>query len=125
MLWDSNPEGKHNVMKSILSVPVPTAFAVIVLTCTAALQAAPDYAFVPGFIRPQAGKETIGNGHGEIQVDSKGNIYVSVEGQPEGGLQVYSPKGEYVKNLKLPASLNGFSIRKTAEGEFIYGAVLG
>ena len=125
MLWDSNPEGKHNVMKSILSVPVPTAFAVIVLTYTAALQAAPDYAFVPGFIRPQAGKETIGNGHGEIQVDSKGNIYVSVEGQPEGGLQVYSPKGEYVKNLKLPASLHGFSIRKTAEGEFIYGAVLG
>jgi hypothetical protein len=30
-----------------------------------------------------------------------------------------------VKNLKLPASLHGFSIRKTADGEFIYGAVLG
>ena len=112
-------------MKSILSVSLSVAFAAVAFSCSAVAQTAPSYEFAPGFIKPPAGKETIGNGHGEIQVDSKGNIYVSVEGQPEGGLQVYSPKGEYVKNLNLPASLHGFSIRKTADGEFIYGAVLG
>jgi hypothetical protein len=111
-------------MKSILSVSLSAAFAAALITGSVFAQTVPVYEFVPGFIKPPAGKDTIGNGHGEIQVDSKGNIYVSVEGQTEGGLQVYSSKGEYVKNLKLPGSLHGFSIRKTAEGEFIYGAVL-
>ena len=82
------------------------------------------YEFVPNFITPPAGLETIGNGHGEVQVDSAGHIYVSVEGQEKGGLQVYSPDGKYLKHLPLPATLHGFSIRKTKEGEFIYAAVL-
>ena len=84
-----------------------------------------SYEFVPNFITPPAGLETTGNGHGEIQVDSAGNIYVSVEGQEKGGLQVYSHEGKYLKHLPLPATLHGFSIRKTQEGEFIYAAVLG
>ena len=88
-------------------------------------QADLSYEFVPNFIKPPAGLETIGNGHGEIQVDSAGNIYVSVEGQEKGGLQVYSPDGTFLKQLPLPPSLHGFSIRKTADGEFIYAAVNG
>jgi sugar lactone lactonase YvrE len=84
-----------------------------------------NYEFAPNFIKPPAGLDTIGNGHGEIQVDSAGNIYVSVEGQEKGGLQVYSADGTYLKHLELPATLHGFSIRKSADGEFIYAAVLG
>ena len=84
-----------------------------------------SYQFVPKFLTPPAGKETIGDGHGEIQVDSAGNIYVSVQNQPEGGVQVYSPEGKFLRQLPLPGSLHGFSIRKSSDGEFIYAAVLG
>jgi hypothetical protein len=86
--------------------------------------AAVDFAFVPNFITPPKGMETIGNGHGEIQVDSSGKIYVSVEGQSEGGIQVYSPEGKFLSHLPLPGGIHGFSIRKVADGEFIFAAVL-
>ncbi len=81
------------------------------------------YEFAPDFIQPQSGKQTIGNSHGEIGVDSAGNIYVSVQDK-NAGLQVYGPDGKYIKSLDLPPSLHGFVIRKNDEGEFIYAAVL-
>lgn len=84
----------------------------------------PNYEFHPNFITPPTGSDTIGNGHGEIQVDSAGNIYVSVEGQEAGGMHVYSPDGKFLKHLRLPHTLHGFSIRKSSEGEFIFAAVL-
>ncbi|MEI6712117.1 MAG: hypothetical protein WCO60_00080 [Verrucomicrobiota bacterium] len=87
-------------------------------------QANPVYEFSPNFITPPPSLATIGNGHGEIQVDSAGKIYVSVEGQA-GGIQVYSPEGKFLLNLNLPDTLHGFSIRKQPDGEFIYAAVLG
>lgn len=107
-----------------MSLRIPSLFATILLSASLA-QAELNYEFVPNFIKPPAGLETIGNGHGEIQVDSAGNIYVSVEGQEKGGIQVYAPDGTFLKQLPLPPSLHGFSIRKTAEGEFIYAAVNG
>lgn len=82
------------------------------------------YASAPDFLQPPPGKETIGNGHGEIAVDSAGNIYVSVQ-EKDAGIQVYSPEGKFQKSLPLPPSLHGFVIRKNEEGEFIYAAVLG
>lgn len=81
------------------------------------------YQFVPNWLTPPPGKETIGNGHGEIGVDSAGNVYVSVQDK-DAGLQVYGPDGKFIKALALPASLHGFVIRKTADGEFIFAAVL-
>lgn len=96
-----------------------------VLSLSSAHAAAPQYEFVPKFITPPSGLETIGNGHGEIQVDSSGKIYVSVEGQPEGGIQVYSPEGKFLSHLPLPGGIHGFSIRKVDGGEFIFAAVLG
>jgi hypothetical protein len=81
------------------------------------------YEFVPDFIQPPPGKQTIGDGHGEIAVDSTGNIYVSVQ-EKDAGIQVYGPDGKFIKALPLPASLHGFVIRKNNEGEFIYAAVL-
>jgi sugar lactone lactonase YvrE len=82
------------------------------------------YEFVPDWLTPPPGKETIGNGHGEIAVDSAGNIYVSVQ-EKEAGLQVYGPDGKFIKGLPLPSTLHGFVIHKNDEGEFIYAAVLG
>ncbi|MEN3939853.1 hypothetical protein WJU23_01060 [Prosthecobacter sp. SYSU 5D2] len=81
------------------------------------------YEFAPNFITPPPGKETLGNGHGEIACDSAGNFYVSVQ-EPNAGIQVYGPDGKFIKALPLPASLHGFVIRKDEGGEFIFAAVL-
>jgi hypothetical protein len=107
-----------------MTIPIRSIFALI-LAGSALAQAEVSYEFVPKFLTPPAGMETIGNGHGEIQVDSTGKIYVSVEGQKEGGLQVYSPEGKFLHHLDVPGTLHGFSIRKSAAGEFIYASVLG
>ena len=104
---------------------IASALAITLMSKSPLIAAAPSFEFTPNFIKPPEGSETIGNGHGEIQVDSAGNIYVSVEGQDAGGMQVYSPEGKFLKQLKLPRTLHGFSIRKSAEGEFIFAAVLG
>jgi hypothetical protein len=94
------------------------------LLLSAAARAEVAYEFAPDFLTPPPGKETIGNGHGEIQVDSKGNLYVSV--QEEGaGVQVYGPDGKFIKALPLPGSLHGFVVRKDDGGEFLFAAVLG
>ncbi len=94
------------------------------LLLSAAARAEVAYEFAPDFLTPPPGKQTIGNGHGEIQVDSKGNLYVSV--QEEGaGVQVYGPDGKFIKALPLPGSLHGFVVRKDDGGEFLFAAVLG
>ena len=90
---------------------------------SSAFAAEAKYELVPDFIKPGQERKTIGNGHGEIAVDSAGLIYVSVQEQ-DAGLQVYDQTGKFVKALKLPNSLHGFVIRKTTEGEFIFAAVL-
>ncbi len=81
------------------------------------------YEFAPDFIQPPPGKEKLGNSHGEIAVDSAGNVYVSVI-EKGSGLLVYGPDGKFIKSLPVPDSLHGFVIRKNDEGEFIYAAVL-
>ncbi|MGA0133172.1 MAG: hypothetical protein ACO3ND_02320 [Opitutales bacterium] len=97
--------------------------AALLTVCSSLLAAEPKYELRPDFLGLPAGRETIGNGHGEIAVDSAGNIYVSVQ-EANAGLQVYGKDGKHLRTLALPASLHGFVIRKTSEGEFIYGAVL-
>lgn len=96
--------------------------SVMALAGSAAAEVA--YEFVPNFIQPPPGKETIGNGHGEIAVDAAGNIYVSVQ-EANAGIQVYGKDGKFMKALPLPQSLHGFVIRKDDGGEFIFAAVLG
>lgn len=96
--------------------------SVMALAGSAAAEVA--YEFVPNFIQPPPGKETIGNGHGEIAVDAAGNIYVSVQ-EANAGIQVYGKDGKFIKALPLPQSLHGFVIRKDNGGEFIFAAVLG
>ncbi len=102
-----------------------TALLLAALAFAPLAKAEPKYEFVPNFLTPPPGLETIGDGHGEIQVDSTGKIYVSVNGHEEGGIQVYSPEGRYLKTLPLPQTLHGFAIRKQPDGEFIFAAALG
>jgi hypothetical protein len=95
----------------------------LLAVCSLSQAAEVKYDFVPNFLGTPPGKPQIGNGHGEIAVDSAGNIYVSVQ-EKDAGLQVYGKDGKYVKTLALPNSLHGFVIRKTEDGEFIFAAVL-
>lgn len=99
---------------------LPLVFSIAL---TSAALAEVSYEFVPNFLTPPPGKETIGNGHGEIAVDAAGNFYVSVQ-EKDAGIQVYGPDGKFIKALNLPGSLHGFVIRKTEGEEFIYAAVL-
>jgi hypothetical protein len=105
-----------------MSNRILSLLSVIALSGSAAAEVA--YELVPNFITPPPGKETIGNGHGEIAVDSSGKIYVSVQ-EANAGIQVYGTDGKFIKTLPLPRSLHGFVIRKDGDGEFLFGAVLG
>lgn len=105
-------------------MPTLRALALLAVTALSASAAEVKYELVPDFLGTPPGKATIGNGHGEIAVDSAGLIYVSVQ-EKDAGIQVYGKDGKYLKTLALPMSLHGFVIRKSAEGEFLYGAVLG
>ena len=79
------------------------------------------YEYAPNWLTPPKGMDHIGNSHGEIDVDSKGNFYVSVEGD-RSGIQVYKPNGKYSHNIKgMPGSLHGFVIKN----DQIYASVLG
>jgi hypothetical protein len=93
------------------------------LALAASASAEVAYDFVPNFIQPPPGKETIGNGHGEIACDSAGNFYVSVQDK-DAGIQVYGADGKFIKALPLPNSLHGFVVKKDEGGEFLFGAVL-
>ena len=97
--------------------------ALVALASVSATAAEVNYQLLPNFLGTPPGKATIGNGHGEIAVDSAGQIYVSVQ-EKDAGIQVYGKDGKFLKALKLPSSLHGFVIRKTEAGEFLFGAVL-
>lgn len=103
------------------SFPITLGF---ILLSGSILRAEVAFEFAPDFLQPPPGKETIGNGHGEIQVDSTGKIYVSVQ-EANAGVQVYGKDGQFIKALPLPASLHGFVIRQDEGGEFLFAAVLG
>ncbi len=101
--------------------PLLSLLTALALGSTASAEVA--YEFAPNFITPPPGKETIGNGHGEIACDSAGNFYVSVQ-EENAGIQVYGPDGKFIKALPLPKSLHGFVIRKDEGQEYIFAAVL-
>src|SRR5678815_3201678 len=86
--------------------------------------AATDFTAVADWLKLPAGRENLGNMHGDIAVSSTGEVYVSVQ-DPAAGLQVYAPDGKFVRNVpNAPSDLHGFVIHKEADGEFIYGATM-
>ena len=85
-----------------------------------------NYTVVPNWAKVPTGEKQIGSMHGDVAVSSKGEVYVSVQGGPKAGLQVYSAQGKYLRNVpKAPKDFHGFVIKKLADGEHIYGARLG
>jgi len=92
---------------------------------TATPLAAHEFEHEPGFPDVPAAWETVGDGHGEIAVASSGEVYVSVQGGAQPGLQVYSADGVYLRNVPgAPSDFHGFVIHTEAGGEFIYGVGL-
>ncbi len=96
--------------------------SVMALAGSAAAEVA--YEAAPNFITPPPGRETIGNGHGDIACDKAGNFYISVQDK-DAGVQVYSPEGKYLRTLPFPPSLHGFVLREDEGQEYLYCAVLG
>ena len=85
-----------------------------------------NYTVVPNWAKVPTGETQIGNMHGDVAVSSKGEVYVSVQGGSKAGIQVYSAKGKYLRNvLGAPGDFHGFVIKKLSDGEYIYGARLG
>ena len=79
-----------------------------------------------GWLKLPEGLEHLGDSHGEIDVDSAGLIYVSVLGGEKSGIQVYSPAGEYLRNL--PNARNnhhGFTIVREGDRDVIVASCLG
>ncbi len=105
--------------------PIITSLLLVFFACSSLAQAL-DYTFVPNALKPPPGMETIGKGHGEIRVDSQGDIYVSVDGQKEGGLQVYGADGTFKKYVpNIPGTAHGFVIHSENGEDIIYAAILG
>ncbi len=96
------------------------------LICSAALtHAEPAWEMAPGWCKPPAGKQTIGDAHGEIRLDAAGNVYVSLnDGSDTGKIQIYSPDGTYQKSIGVPV-IHGFVIQTEGNEQFIYAAHLG
>ena len=84
-----------------------------------------EYHSVDNWLKPPAGMKQLGSGHGEIDVDKDGLIYVSVTSGEKAGIQVYNPEGKYLHNVaNAPKDFHGFVIHKEKGQEFIYGARL-
>src|SRR5687768_11213021 len=79
----------------------------------------PKYTAVEGWLKPAPGLESIGPSHGDIAVSSTGDVYVSVEGGPKPGIQVFDSTGKYLRNVAdAPNDFHGFVIRGGKDGEF-------
>lgn len=80
----------------------------------------------PNFLKPPADMSTIGDSHGDIAVSPAGEIYVSVEGGPRPGIQVYGADGHYLRNVpNAPNDLQGFIITTVGNAKgSIFGARL-
>ena len=103
---------------SAMNRPLLSLIALLFITFSVQAE---SYIHVPGWLKPPANKEHIGNLHGEVDVDSKGMIYLSVEGD-NGSLQGFKPDGSYSHSVpNMPKTLHGFVIKD----DFIYASVLG
>ena len=99
---------------------------ILLLAALATLASAHEYDFHKGWPTPPEGMEYIGDSHGEIDVDSAGNFYVSILGGEKSGIQIYSAEGKYLRNL--PNARNnhhGFTMVQEDGKDVIYAACLG
>jgi hypothetical protein len=70
------------------------------------------------YFTPPGDRAVPGDAHGDIAVSPAGEVYVSVQGGPYAGVQVYSADGKYLRNVpNMPADLHGFIIAKGLDGK--------
>lgn len=99
---------------------------ILLLAAFATIATAHEYNHKKDWLNAPKGLEHVGDSHGEIDVDSKGLFYVSIVGGDKSGIQIYSPKGEYLRNL--PNARNnhhGFTIVQEDGKDILYAACLG
>lgn len=95
--------------------------ALLVTVALATFAAAHEYDFLKGWPTTPEGLETIGDSHGEIDVDSEGNFYVSVVGGEKHGVQIYDASGKYLRNLpNARNNFHGFTIVQEDGKDVIY-----
>ena len=100
---------------------IPILIAVLALPVAGA-----NFSVVSNWAKVPTGEKQIGNMHGDVAVSAGGEVYVSVQGGPKAGVQVYDNKGDYLRNVPgAPNDFHGFVIRKTESGEHLYGPRLG
>jgi hypothetical protein len=69
------------------------------------------------YFTPPGDRAVPGDSHGDIAVSPAGEIYTSVQGGPYAGIQVYSAKGHYLRNVpNAPTDLHGFIITTGIDG---------
>jgi len=97
---------------------------ILTLLLVVGCQSHPEYHSSHDWFNLPDGLETFGNGHGDVAVDSKGFLYVSVESNEKaGGIQVYDVEGKYSHNVpNAPIDFHGFVINNENGQDFIYGA---
>ena len=87
------------------------------VTAPQAAENPPIFTMNSHFLTPPQGMATIGDSHGDIAVSPAGEIYVSVQGGDHPGIQVYSAKGRYLRNVPgAPTDLHGFIIARAPDG---------
>jgi len=97
--------------------------ALLVLLAAPALADTLNFKMDSHFLTPPAGMATIGDSHGDIAVSPAGDIYVSVQGGDHAGIQVYSARGKYLRNVPgAPTDLHGFIIARGRDRKpYIFG----
>ena len=96
--------------------------AVIVAACStgtlSAQEKSPGFTMNSHYFTPPGERAVPGDSHGDIAVSPKGEVYASVQGGPYAGIQVYSAKGRYLRNVpNAPTDLHGFIIARGQGGE--------
>lgn len=80
--------------------------------------AAPSFTMNAHYFIPPGSRAVPGDSHGDIAVSPAGEVYASVQGGPYAGIQVYSAKGRYLRNVpNAPTDLHGFIIAKGLDGQ--------
>jgi hypothetical protein len=105
-------------MRTFILVAIAAAAVAVMADTAPVFQAVTAWPMLP------AGRDKIGNMHGDVAVSARGEVYVSVQ-DPEAGLQVFSPDGTFLRSVpNAPSDLHGFIINREPDGEYLYGVRL-
>jgi len=88
------------------------------VSAAGAADKAPSFTMNSHYFTPPGDRAFVGDSHGDIAVSPAGEIYASVQGGNYAGIQVYSAKGHYLRNVRgAPNDLHGFIIARGLDGK--------